>query len=159
MADGWVEYVFVSGDSCETFCSACGQLRLWAKPEKPVACGCCGSARIVIGPLLGEQLPKLREAWLIERGRYYPCGASLESESELAEPYPCGEPERYRAKDNRPRHAHLCAEHWGELSEEAQAHYAAVDLVASARELQLTDALPTVVVLGGQSEYTDEEAS
>lgn len=61
------EFVFVRGDSCETFCRSCGQLRLWAKPEKPEACGNCQSPDIVIGPLLGDELPKLRAEWQRER--------------------------------------------------------------------------------------------
>lgn len=156
MADGWVEYVFVSGDSCETFCSACGQLRLWAKPEKPKVCGCCGSTRIVIGPLLGEQLPKLREEWIARRMKAYSCVKPLDRESEFEQVLRCGEAERYRARSNEPRHAHLCADHWAELSEEERAQYSEVDARVAASIYMDSDG---VVVVGEQSAYTDEEAS
>lgn len=57
------EYIFLPGTACETFCRACGQLRLWGHDRKPEACGNCGSDDIVIGPLNGDELPKLRRDW------------------------------------------------------------------------------------------------
>lgn len=68
MSDGYVELLVVPADSVETFCSSCGQLRLWAKGGRPSACGHCGSSAIEVEPLNGERLPALREAWRKERG-------------------------------------------------------------------------------------------
>ena len=53
--------------ACETFCDACGQLRLWGNPERPTACGHCGSESIETGPVGGERLPELRAAWRSKR--------------------------------------------------------------------------------------------
>lgn len=127
------EYVFVSGDSCETFCRSCGQLRLWAKPEQPTACGHCNSADIVIGPLFGDELNRLRDAWRNDRARLHPfvpdrkrysCLHPLDADHDLdEEPARCGEPEAYRAAGDAPAYAHLCSEHWSELPEERQALY------------------------------------
>lgn len=146
------EFVFISGQSCETFCQDCGQLRLWGKPEKPEGCGNCGSAKIAVGPLLGQELPKLREAWLIERMKFYPCGQWLDTGEEVEARERCGEPERYRAIDNRAPHAHLCREHWQQLDGEARAQYAAVDLATTAREFRLPVGLPTVIIDLSQTE-------
>jgi hypothetical protein len=51
------------GNLCETFCDACGQLRLWCKPGKPSSCGGCGSASIVTGNVGGDDLPRMRKEW------------------------------------------------------------------------------------------------
>lgn len=49
--------------SCETFCHACGQLRLWLHPEKPTICGNCGSTAIEVDKRNSERLEKLREQY------------------------------------------------------------------------------------------------
>lgn len=134
------EYVFVSGDSCETFCKSCGQLRLWGKPEKPTGCGNCGSSDFVVGPVLGAELPKLREEWIALRMKRYSCLKPF-GHSELDEPLPCGEPERYRAKGNGARYGHLCEEHWLELADDEQGLYAPV---GSERDFNLAEGVPTV---------------
>lgn len=48
---------------CETFCNTCGDLRLWCRPEEPLACGGCGASSPVTGPVGGSDLPRLREQW------------------------------------------------------------------------------------------------
>jgi hypothetical protein len=53
----------MAASACETFCHACGQFRLWLKPEDPTACGNCGSTRIDIDDINSERLEKLREEY------------------------------------------------------------------------------------------------
>lgn len=45
---------------CETYCHACRQLRLWAKLEKPAACGNCGSTEIEVDVVGSERFSCLR---------------------------------------------------------------------------------------------------
>jgi hypothetical protein len=61
----FVDVVMVPGiePMCETFCKVCGDLRLWCRPEKPLACGGCGAPGPMIGPIGGEELSRLRDAW------------------------------------------------------------------------------------------------
>ena len=47
--------------ACETFCHKCGQLRLWLKPEKPIACGNCGSDNIEVDDVNSARLEALRD--------------------------------------------------------------------------------------------------
>ncbi len=56
------EFVFLSSEPCETFCHACGQLRLWCKTERPTACGNCGSVHIEVDAVGSERLTSLRKA-------------------------------------------------------------------------------------------------
>lgn len=58
-----------AAESCETFCDGCGQLRLWARPGAPTACGNCGSPSIETGPVGGDRLPELRAAWRARRAQ------------------------------------------------------------------------------------------
>jgi len=44
----------------ETYCYDCRQLRLWCRPEKPVACGNCGSSEIEVDEVDSPRLSKLR---------------------------------------------------------------------------------------------------
>jgi hypothetical protein len=45
---------------CETYCHACKQLRLWAKRERPAACGNCGSASIEVDVVGSEHFSRLK---------------------------------------------------------------------------------------------------
>ncbi len=74
------EFVFIQGTPQETYCHACGQLRLWCRPERPAACGGvkrprdseatgdadrrlrggCGSDRIEVDACGAERLTRLR---------------------------------------------------------------------------------------------------
>lgn len=48
---------------CETFCKACGQLRLWCRPDEPTACGNCGTPSPMVGPPGGGELERMRNQW------------------------------------------------------------------------------------------------
>jgi len=52
----------MSDNTCETYCRDCKQLRLWLKPEKPTACGNCGSSSIETGEIGSERLAELKKA-------------------------------------------------------------------------------------------------
>lgn len=45
---------------CETYCHGCKHLRLWAKPERPTACGNCGSTEIEVDVVGSEHFSSLK---------------------------------------------------------------------------------------------------
>lgn len=55
-----VEIVYVVGEPCEVYCHACGQLRLWCRPEVPTRCGRCDSDRIEVDVVGSDRLTVLR---------------------------------------------------------------------------------------------------
>ncbi len=60
-----IEVITVPGvnPQCETFCKTCGDLRLWCRPEPPLACGGCGAPSPLVGEIGGDDLPRARQAW------------------------------------------------------------------------------------------------
>jgi len=110
-----------SVEAVETFCSSCGQLRLYCKREPPRACGACGSAEIQVGPVGSEVLTELRRAWR-PRTRYR-CLGKLDAGGVADEPR-CLERATYFARGTAARVGHLCGDCWQALPEGEREMYA-----------------------------------